>query len=117
MNLTNFLAAFFKQQGFRFKLYDSYVSDEELFADDGLMVALVKQADRLCNVCYGYGLGVHFSEDSDAILGIRQSFDEETPEILRIMFIYEAVVELCKDAKPNDEGLVDVVLDDALYSI
>lgn len=116
MNLTNFLAAFFKQQGFKFKLYDSYLSDEELFSDDGVMVAVVKQADRLCDICFGYGLGVNFEEDSEAILGLRQSFDDGTPDILRLIFIYEAILELVS-TKPSEDGLTEVILDDVLYSM
>ncbi len=115
MNFFTFFRDFFKQRGFKFKLYGSYLSDEEVFSETGLITSLIKRADRICNVCYGYGLGVSFTEDENAILSERVSFDDATPNALRLFFIYDAVMEL-RDGEVKD-GVTEISLDDVLYSM
>lgn len=116
---VDFFALFrdlFKKQGFKFKLYGSYLSDSEIFSESGLITALIKRADRSCNICYGYGLGVSFTEDNNAILNERVSFDDITPSALRLYFIYNAVLELRTNEESKD-GVVEIPLDDILYSM
>ncbi len=96
----------------KFYLNDRFVSFEEVFADTGLLPALVKRADQLCSLCLGYGLGAKYDEAEGALLGIRVVFDEVTPNVIRLLCMTDVVNELIvggpsRDYTPLDELMYD----------
>lgn len=96
----------------KFYLNDRFVSYEEVFAETGLLPAIARRADQLCSLCLGYGLGATFDEAENALLGIRVTFDEVTPNVLRLLCMTDVVNELIqggpsRDYTPMDELMYD----------
>ncbi|CAM2828367.1 type IV secretion IcmS family protein [Legionella worsleiensis] len=96
----------------KFYLNDRFVSYDEVFADTGLLPAIVRRADQLCSLCLGYGLGATFDETEGALLGLRVVFDEVTPNVLRLLCMTDVVNELIqggpsRDYTPLDELMYD----------
>jgi len=96
----------------KFYLNDRFVSYEEVFAETGLLPAIARRADQLCSLCLGYGLGVTFDEAEGALLGIRVTFDEVTPNALRLLCMTDVLNELIqggpsRDYTPLDELMYD----------
>lgn len=96
----------------KFYLNDHFVSFDEVFSYTGLLPAIAKRADQLCSLCLGYGLGVIFEEEDNALLGTRVAFDDITPNSLRLLCITDIINELIqggpsKDHTPLDELMYD----------
>ncbi|MGE3919586.1 MAG: type IV secretion IcmS family protein [Gammaproteobacteria bacterium] len=95
-----------------FTLNDRPITYEEVFKDTGLLPAIARRADQLCSLCLGYGIGITFDEAEQSVLGVRVSFDDVTPNILRLMCITDVICELVnsaptKDVTPLDELMYD----------
>lgn len=95
-----------------FTLNDRTITYEEVFKDTGLLPAIARRADQLCSLCLGYGIGISFDEAEKAVLGVRVSFDEVTPNVLRYMCITDVLCELInagpsRDRTPLDELMYD----------
>lgn len=96
----------------KFYLNDRFVSYEEIFSVTGLLPAIAKRADQLCSLCLGYGLGLSFDDSEEALLGSRVSFDEVTPNAIRLLCMTDVVNELIqhgpsKEYTPLDELMYD----------
>lgn len=90
------------------------MSYEEVFADTGLLPAMVRRADQLCSLCLGYGLGATYEDAENALLGTRVVFDTVTPNALRLLCITDVINELIqggpsKDYTPLDELMYDII--------
>lgn len=94
-----------------FTLRDQPIAIEQVFADTGLLPAIIRRADQLCSFCLGYGLGVTFEESQGAMLGVRVKFDEATPNSLRLLCAADVIIELMQHA-PSREV---TPLDDLMY--
>src|SRR3982751_5181906 len=77
-----------------FTLRDQPISIEQVFAENGLLPAIIRRADQLCSFCLGYGLGVSFEEAQGGMLGVRVKFDEATPNSLRLLCAADVIIEL-----------------------
>jgi intracellular multiplication protein IcmS len=111
MELTKYFCKLASTMNVSFVLYGKSISYEEVFADTGLLPAIAQRADKLCSVCLGYGIGIKFVEVDKSILGVRVQFDEKTPDVLRLMCIYDVILELIQ-SMPGQE---QISLDELLY--
>ena len=100
--ITNKMCAIAKQMKANFSFNDRPMTHKEVFSDTGLLPALARRADQLCSLCLGYGIGVTFDEAEDSVLGVKVSFDDVTPTVLRLLCITDVVNELM-NASPNRE--------------
>ena len=112
MNLSNKLSAMTKQIGANFTLKGRPISPNEIFADTGLLPGLTKRADQLASLCLGYCLGATYQDVEKSLLGVKVTFDEFTPDALRLFCILDVISELVKsspskDAVPLDELMYD----------
>jgi len=111
MDITKALCQLAKSEEIKFFLNNKKISPEEVFADIGLLPAIVKRADQLCMFCLGYGIGVTFVEAEKALLGSKVQFDEVTPNSLRLLYIYDVIQELIRESVTKEK----VALDELLY--
>jgi len=112
MNLANKLTAMTKKIGATFTLKGRPISYSEIFSDTGLLPGLTKRADQLSSLCLGYGLGATFEDVEKSLLGVKVTFDEFTPDALRLFCILDVLYELIKmspvkEAVPLDELMYD----------
>lgn len=96
----------------KFYLNDRFMGYDEVFSETGLLPAIARRADQLCSLCLGYGLGLSFTDAENALLGNRVSFDEVTPNALRLLCMTDVVSELIqggpsRDYTPLDELMYD----------
>ena len=73
---------------------------------------MAKRADQLCSLCLNYGIGVSFAEEENATLKTRVSFDDTTPNVIRLMCLVDVLSELIflapsRNLTPLDELLYD----------
>ncbi len=111
MDLSKKLIALVKVMNVNFTLNSKPISYEKVFAVDGLLPGLARRADQLCSLCLGYGIGVTFEESEGTTLGTKVSFDEATPNILRLLCIGDVLSEIIKSASSSDS----VPLDELMY--
>ncbi len=95
-----------------FTLNGRIMSYEEVFADTGLLPAIARRADQLCSLCLGYGIGISFDEAEKSILGVKITFDDVTPNLLRYLCVMDVLSELIKagpskSSTPLDELMYD----------
>lgn len=105
------LISLVKTLNVKFTLKENPITLEEVFSDTGLLPALAKRADQLCSLCLGYGIGAIFPEAEKSLIGVKVQFDEITPNILRVLCIYDVLNELIKSAPSKDS----VPLDELMY--
>ncbi len=111
MNINKKLVQLAKSMDANFMLNDKPIAHEEVFSDAGLLPAIARRADQLCSLCLGYGLGISFDEAESSLLGVKVSFDDITPNVLRFLCIVDVLLELI-DSSPS-VGLTP--LDELMY--
>ena len=111
MDFTKILCDLAKTTNASFILGGKVISYEEIFAETGLLPAIARRADQLCLLCLGYGIGVTFVDTEKSLLGIKVQFDEVTPNVLRLMYIYDVIVEIVNTASSKEK----VALDELMY--
>jgi intracellular multiplication protein IcmS len=111
MDLTSNLCAIAKTTNANFTFCGKPISYEEVFAETGLLPSMAQRADRICALCLGYGIGATFTEAEKSLLGVRVQFDDITPDILRLMYIYDVILEIIKAAPTPDQ----IPLDELMY--
>ena len=84
---------------------------EEVFSLTGLLPGIARRADQLSSLCLGYGIGVTFEEVEGTLLGVKATFDDVTPNILRLLCLMDVLSELMKGT-PRGEP---VALDQLMY--
>lgn len=94
-----------------FTLREQPITIEQVFAETGLLPAIIRRADQLCSFCLGYGLGVSFEEAQGGMLGVRVKFDNATPNSLRLLCAADVIIELMQHAPSRDV----TPLDDLMY--
>lgn len=111
MELTSHLCNLMKATNVNFVFCGKPISYEEVFAETGLLPALAQRANQVCSLCLGYGIGATFTEAEKSVLGVQVQFDEVTPAVLRLLYIYDALLEIIKASAVADQ----VSLDELLY--
>jgi intracellular multiplication protein IcmS len=112
MDLTKKLCAIAKKMNANFTFNDRPMTYQEVFAETGLLPALARRADQLCSLCLGYGIGVSFDEAEKSMLGVKVSFDDVTPNILRLLCIADVISELMNSASSRDRTPLDELMYD-----
>lgn len=110
-NLANKLTAMTKQIGANFTLKGRPINYNEIFADTGLLPGFTKRADQLASLCLGYGLGATYDDTEKSLLGVKVTFDDFTPDVLRLFCILDVICELVKSSPSKDA----VSLDELMY--
>lgn len=85
---------------------------EETFSPSGLLPGIARRADQLSSLCLGYGIGVHFEEAEGTPLGLRVTFDDITPNILRLLCMIDVLNELMKGTPPGQMTSLDQLMYD-----
>ena len=111
MELQKRLETIAKQTKKTFTLKGSPISYSEMFSATGILPGLARRADQLSSLCLGYGLGIKLEDDDKALLGVKVSFDEYTPDILRLFCITDSLYDLIRMSPSAN----DVPLDELLY--
>lgn len=111
MDLSAKLSSIVKKMEVNFTLKGRSIPPSEIFSDTGLLPGLTRRADQLASLCLGYGLGASFDDVEKSLLGVKVTFDEFTPDILRIFCITDVLFELVKSSPTKDE----VPLDELMY--
>lgn len=111
MQLTAKLISLAKKMGYHYTFKSQPIGYSEIFADTGLLPGLAKRADQLASLCLGYGLGATFDDAEEGLLGSKVTFDDFTPDTLRLLCIGDALYELVKTSASPDS----VALDELLY--
>lgn len=109
--LSDKMVAIAKTLGVSFTFKDQPIAYEQVFADNGLLPGLAKRGDDLCSLCFGYNLGTSYEDDTDALLGSKVSFDEFTPDIMRLLCLTDSLQEIIRMAPSTDM----VSLDELMY--
>lgn len=95
-----------------FTLRDQPIGIKEVCAVTGLLPAIVRRADQLCSFCLGYGLGATFEEVSGGLLAVKVTFDDATPNSLRLICITDVIIELMQNAPTRDSTPLDALMYD-----
>lgn len=112
MDIQKSLCVIAKALNANFTLNDRVISYEEVFSYTGLLPAIARRADQLCSLCMGYGIGISFDEAEKSLLGVRVSFDEVTPNILRFLCITDVLSELIQANKTTNQTPLDELMYD-----
>lgn len=112
MDISRKLSQISESIGVHYTLNGSPIGYDEVFKDTGLLPALARRADQLCSLCLGYGIGATFDEAEQSHLGVQVSFDEVTPNVLRLLCLVDVLYELINvapepSATPLDELMYD----------
>ena len=96
----------------KFTLNEKELSLQEVFDEHGLLPALARRADQLSSLCLGYGLGVTFDEIEKSLSGISVTFDEVTPDSVRLLCMTDVLIELVQMSANPDKTALDELLYD-----
>ena len=105
--ITTKMCAIAKKMGANFSFNDRPMTHKEVFAETGLLPAMSRRADQLCSLCLGYGIGVTFDEAEDSVLGVKVSFDDVTPTVLRLLCLTDVVSELINSSSSREITSLD----------
>lgn len=112
MELTKQLCALAKKLNANFTFNDRPMSYQEVFVETGLLPAIARRADQLCSLCLGYGIGISFDEAEKSVLGVKVTFDDITPNILRLLCIADVISELIFSAPSREKTPLDELMYD-----
>ena len=97
MSLARKLALIAEDLKINFTLNGKVLPLDDVFAEKGLLPAIMRRADQLSSFCLTHGLGITFDPDSDARLGVICNFDDTVPETLRLLCATEIFYDLMYD--------------------
>lgn len=112
MEIQKALGLISKSLRANFTLNDRPITYDEVFSETGLLPAIARRADQLCSLCLGYGIGASFDEADKALLGVKVTFDEVTPNILRYLCITDVLCELIQNAPSTAQTPLDELMYD-----
>lgn len=112
MDLAAKLTNIAKKMGYNYTLKGRPLAYSEVFSDTGLLPGLAKRADQLASLCLGYGLGASYEDVEESLLGAKVTFDEFTPDVLRLFCITDVLYEMAKmSSDPNMVSLDELMYD------
>ena len=111
MELSQHLQQIARKMNVEFTLKGAKILPDQIFSTAGLLPGLVKRADQLASLCFGYGLGMKIEEDEQALLGVTVTFDDYTPDVLRLLCIVDSLQELINMSPSASE----ISLDELMY--
>lgn len=96
----------------RFTLNNRPMTMEEVFSTAGLLPGIARRADQLSSLCLGYGIGVTFEDLEGSPLGVKVTFDEMTPNVLRLFCMVDVLNELMRGTPKGEVTSLDQLLYD-----
>lgn len=111
MDITSGLCSLAKTTNAKFTFCGNPISFEEIFSQTGLLPSIVQRANRTCSLCLGYGIGANFVEAEKSLLGIKVQFDDITPDTLKLIFIYDVILEIIEHSSSSEL----IALDELMY--
>jgi len=111
-DISNELVNIAKSVDAKFSLNSSHLTLQEVFSEVGMLPAIARRADQLSALCLGYGIGITIEDLESARLGIKVSFDDVTPNILRYLCIFDVLNELMRVKDPAGVTPLDELLYD-----
>lgn len=111
VDLSSKLVSIAKKMGYNYTLKGRPLAYSEIFSETGLLPGLAKRADQLASLCLGYGLGASYEDVEKSLLGVKVSFDEFTPDVLRLFCVTDVLFEMVKTSP--DPSLIP--LDELMY--
>ena len=112
MDVTQQLVKVVKSKNLRFSLNSRPMTAEEVFAPTGLLPAIARRADQLSSLCLGYGIGATFDQVEGTVLGVKVTFDDITPHVLRMLCVIDVVFELIKTTPTGEVTPLDQLMYD-----
>lgn len=112
MDLNQQLIKVVKTMNARFSLNGRPMTVDEVLAPTGLLPAIARRADQLCSLCLGYGIGVTFEEAEGSTLGVKVTFDDITPNILRLLCMADVINEIIQSSPRGDLTPLDQLMYD-----
>lgn len=112
MNIFEALIKVIKEMNLRFSLNGRPMTAEEVLAPAGLLPAISKRADQLASLCLGYGIGASYEDAEGSPLGIKVSFDDITPNVLRLLCIIDVLSELALSSSQGGMTPLDQLMYD-----
>lgn len=112
LNMTELMIKAARVMNGRYSLNGRPLTMEEAFAPTGILPGIAKRADQLASLCLGYGLGVTFEDAEGSLLGISVTFDELTPNALRLLCMIDVLNELMRGTRKGDLSAMDQLLYD-----
>ena len=94
-----------------FTLEDKPIESYRVFDPTGLLPSFPRRANQIATLCLGYGIGISFEEEDNAILGVKVVFDNITPSSLRMMFLVEVIHDIVRYSEDKQV----IALDELLY--
>ena len=111
MNLVKQLCAVSKILRCNFTLRDQPIPADKVFAEDGLLPAIMRRSEQLSKFCLGYGLGLSFENKANSMLGTKVVFDDKVSNSLRLFCAVDVLIEIVQSAPSYDI----TPLDDLMY--
>ena len=112
LNMTDLMIKAARAMNGRYSLNGRPLTMEEAFSPTGVLPGIARRADQLASLCLGYGLGVTFEDAEGALLGISVTFDELTPNALRLLCMIDVLNELMRGTRKGDLSALDQLLYD-----
>ncbi len=95
-----------------FSLNGRPMTMEEVFSYTGLLPGMARRADQLSSLCLGYGIGATFEEAEGSTLGVKVTFDDITPNALRLLCLIDVLNELMKGTPKGEVTALDQLMYD-----
>lgn len=112
MDVTQQMIRVAQKMGARFSLNGRPMTAEEVFAPTGLLPAIARRADQLSSLCLGYGIGATFEQLEGSTLGVKATFDDITPNVLRMLCLIDVLFELVKGTPKGEVTALDQLMYD-----
>ena len=112
MDVSEQMIKIARSMGMRFSLNGRPMLIEEVLAPASLLPAIARRADQLCSLCLGYGIGATFEEAEGSTLGVKVSFDDITPNVLRLLCMTDVLKELAQSTPRGDMTSLDQLMYD-----
>lgn len=96
----------------RYSLNGRPLTMEEVFSNTGLLPGIARRADQLSSLCLGYGIGATFDNAEGSLLGIDVTFDDLTPNALRLLCMIDVLNELMKGTMRGELTAMDQLMYD-----
>ena len=96
----------------RYSLNGRLLTMEEVFSNTGLLPGIARRADQLSSLCLGYGIGATFDNAEGSLLGIDVTFDDLTPNALRLLCMIDVLNELMKGTMRGELTAMDQLMYD-----
>lgn len=112
VNMTELMIKAARAMNGRYALNGRPLTMEETFSPTGLLPGIARRADQLASLCLGYGLGITIEDAEGSLLGISVTFDELTPNALRVLCMIDVLNELMRGTRRGELSSMDQLMYD-----